>query len=72
MLADDALPVQTGIFKIEEQSKLQPSDVQVANHLGHVCFIESANHFGVYDHGIIDDEVRDETSYSFSPVEHRI
>ncbi len=62
LLPDDALPVQSRVLEVQEQGELEPGDVQIANHLSNVCFVESANHFGVDDHSIIDNQIGNEVA----------
>ena len=44
---DDSFPSQGRFLEIQEQSYLQAGDVQVAEHLGDVRFVERAHHLRV-------------------------
>ena len=52
--------LQLGVFEIEQQTDFEPSDVEVAEHLGYVRIIEGFDDFQVHDHTVIDNKIRDE------------
>lgn len=48
------------MFEVEEQCGFEAGDVEVAEHLGGVIFVEGSDDLGIDDHGFIDDEIGDE------------
>ena len=45
----DSFPSQFGILEIEQQRHFQPSDVEITEHLRHVCVVEVTDDFWVGD-----------------------
>lgn len=58
--ADDAFPRKAGEFEIEKQGEVEAGYCEIACHLGEMGISESGDDFGVYDDGLVDDEVGDE------------
>lgn len=56
----DAFDLKPGMLEIQEEGSFQARDVEVAEHLGDVGFVESTDHLGIDDDCVIDNEIGDE------------
>ena len=50
------------MFEVQEKANAEASDLEVADHLGDVSVVECIDDFGIYDDGMIDDQIWDEVS----------
>ena len=57
MITHDALPVQSGLLEVEQESDLQIGDVEVSKDLSNVALIESSGDLRVDNNGVVNDEV---------------
>lgn len=60
LLQGDAFDAELGVFEVEKESGFEAGDVEIAQHLSDVVFVESGHDLWIDDDGFIDDEVRDE------------
>ncbi len=68
MSVGDPFDLEAGMFEIEEQRGFEAGDVEVAQHLGEVVFVESSDDLGIDDDGFVDDEIGDEVADELAVV----
>ena len=56
-LLHNAFPVEFGFPEVQEEGDLKAGDVQIAEHLRDVRFVECGGHFRVGDDCAVDDEI---------------
>ena len=50
-------PLEFVELEIDQQRKLQLSNVQIAEHLGDVRVVERGNDFGIHNHRFVDNQI---------------
>src|SRR6266566_9322642 len=56
--SDHSFTGQLSFFEVKKQGHFQDGNVEVAEHLGDVSFVEGADYLGVGDDFVVHDEVR--------------
>ena len=60
--AQYAFPFQSRVSKIKQKGQIQPCDTQIPEHLSYVRVGETDHHFGIDDHSIINNQIRNEVA----------
>lgn len=56
------------MFEVEEEGGFEAGNVEVAEHLRYMGFVEGGDDLGIDDDGIVDDEVGDQGAYELFAV----
>jgi hypothetical protein len=59
-LKNDTFPFQAGVFEIQDQADLELGDAKIIQHFAALVVSDAVNDFGVRNHGIKRNKVRDE------------
>ena len=53
----NAFDAEPRVLEVKQESGFEPRDIQVSEHLRDVAFVKIANHLGVHNHPLGNDEV---------------
>jgi len=68
--AQDTFPFQSSVLKIKEQGQIQLCDIQISEHLSYVRVGETDHHFGIDDHSLIHNQIRNKVANQFTALEN--
>lgn len=60
LTSNNAPPLQPCVFEIDQQGNFQPCNGEAPDHLRHVRIIEGLDYFGVGDHPVAHNQVRNQ------------
>src|ERR1041385_6830063 len=65
----DSLPFQSGVFEVQNHANSELSNLEVVQHLSSFDICDAVNHFGVHNHRVECDQVRNKQPHLVALVE---